>query len=59
MVAPLLESALTTALEVNSEASIARIVKLFQQLQKSPYKDSPDVARIDYLLYKKPRVQKP
>ena len=57
--ASLTESALLTAQEVNSEINIARIVKLFQQLQQSPYKDSPDVARIDYLLYKKPRVQKP
>jgi tetratricopeptide (TPR) repeat protein len=56
--APLLEFALTTALEVNSEASIARIKTVFRQLQQSPYKDSPDVARIDYLLYKKPGVQK-
>ena len=59
MTTPLLECALTTALEVNSEVNIARVTKVFQQLQQSPYKDSPDVARIDYLLYKKPRAQKP
>jgi hypothetical protein len=62
MAAPLLEFALTTALEVNSEVNIARVTKVFQQLQQSPYKDSADVARIDYLLYRKPRspfAQKP
>ncbi len=57
--AGLVEFALETALEVNSEVNIVRIRKLFQQLQQSPYKNSPDVARIDYLLYRKPRTQKP
>jgi hypothetical protein len=57
--AGLMEAALITAQEVNSEINIARIVKLFRQLQESPYKDSADVARIDYLLYRKPRSQKP
>jgi tetratricopeptide (TPR) repeat protein len=52
--ANLIESALLTAQEVISEINIARIVKLFRHLQQSPYKDSPDVARIDYLLYRKP-----
>jgi tetratricopeptide (TPR) repeat protein len=59
MATPLLEFALMTALEVNSEVNIARVTKVFQQLQQSPYKDSPDVARLDYLLYKRPRTQKP
>jgi tetratricopeptide (TPR) repeat protein len=53
--AGLLEVALETALEVNSEINIGRVEDIFRQLQQSPYKDSPDVARIDYLLYKKPR----
>jgi hypothetical protein len=57
MAAPLLEFALTTALEVNSEVNIARVVKVFRQLQESPYKDSADVARIDYLLFKQPRIK--
>lgn len=52
--ADLLEFALRTAQDVNSSVNIARITKLFRQLQQSPYRDSPDVARIDYLLYKKP-----
>ena len=57
--AGLLEVALEVAQEVNSEINIGRVESIFKQLQQSPYKDSPDVARIDYLLYKKPRVQKP
>ncbi len=55
--ADLLEFALTTAQEVNSEMNVARIVTIFQQLQKSPYKDSADVARIDYLLHRKHRAR--
>jgi hypothetical protein len=45
--------ALETAQELNSEVNIARVVEIFHQLQESPYKDSPDVARLDYLLSKK------
>ncbi len=45
--------ALEIFLQVNSEVGIARAVKVFKQLQQSPYKDSPDIARIDYLLFKK------
>jgi tetratricopeptide (TPR) repeat protein len=56
---PLLEQSLEVAQCVNSEINIVRIEQLFQQLRQSPYKDSPDVARIDYLLYRKPRAQKP
>jgi tetratricopeptide (TPR) repeat protein len=57
--AGLMESALLGTQEEISEINMARIVKLFRQLQQSPYKDSADVARIDYLLYKKPGSQKP
>jgi hypothetical protein len=55
----LLEFALTIAQEVNSVVNIGRIVNIFQQLQQSSYKDSPDVARIDYLLYRQLGVPKP
>ncbi len=54
--ASLLEFALETAQEVHSEINIARIETIFQQLQQSPYKNSPDVARLEYLLYYKPRT---
>ena len=54
--AGLLEVALETAQEVHSEINIARIETLFRQLQQSPYKQSPDVARLDYLLYYAPRT---
>jgi tetratricopeptide (TPR) repeat protein len=54
--AKLTEPALLTAQELNSELNIARIVGLFQQLKQSSYKDSADVARLEYLLYYKPRM---
>jgi tetratricopeptide (TPR) repeat protein len=54
--ASLAEYALQIAQELNSEISIARIVTIFRQLQQSPYKDNPDVARLEYLLYYKPRT---
>lgn len=44
------EYALEIALDINSVVNINRIRGIFQQLQGSPYKDSPDVARLDYLL---------
>ena len=54
--ANLLELALLPAQELDSELNIARIVQLFQQLKQSSYKDSADVARLEYLLYYKPRM---
>ena len=48
--------ALETAQELNSMMNIGRIETIFQQLQQSPYKQSPDVARLEYLLYYKPRT---
>jgi tetratricopeptide (TPR) repeat protein len=54
--ASLAEYSLQIAQEVNSAISIARIVTIFQQLQQSPYRNSADVARLEYLLYYKPRT---
>jgi hypothetical protein len=54
--ASLAEYSLQIAQELNSEISIARITAIFQQLQQSSYKNSPDVARLEYLLYYKPRT---
>jgi hypothetical protein len=51
--ATLVETALLTAQDLQSEKNIARIVTIFQQLQQSPYKNNPDVARLEYLLYYK------
>jgi len=44
------QHALEIAQEIKSEVNIARIRKIFYQLRESPYKDSSDVARLDYLL---------
>src|SRR5579859_342014 len=49
--ARLAASGLVVAQEIDSKVNIVRIENLFQQLQKSPYKNSPDVARLDYLLH--------
>jgi transcriptional regulator with XRE-family HTH domain len=46
----LAESGLLTAQEINSKRTITRVEKLYQQLKESSYKDSSDVARLDYLL---------
>ena len=50
------ETALVTAQELQSTIYIARVAKIHQQLEQSPYKHSPDVARLEYLLYYKPRT---
>jgi tetratricopeptide (TPR) repeat protein len=44
------ESGLVVAQEINSKITIARVEKIYQQLKKSSYKDSSDVAHLDYLL---------
>ncbi len=54
--ASLAESALIAAQEVNSVVNIARIAAIYRQLKQSPYSDSPNVARLEYLLYYKPRT---
>jgi hypothetical protein len=51
--ATLAETALLTAQDLQSEKNIARIVTIFRQLEQSPYKANPDVARLEYLLYYK------
>jgi tetratricopeptide (TPR) repeat protein len=50
-------STLPIVQEINSEINITRIENLFQRLQKSPYKDSPDVGHLDYLLHYKHRAR--
>jgi tetratricopeptide (TPR) repeat protein/DNA-binding XRE family transcriptional regulator len=45
--------ALEIAREINSDINITRIANIHQQLQKSSYKNNPDVARLEYLLGKK------
>lgn len=46
-------SSLLTFQEINSVRHIYRVEKIFQQLLKSPYKNSPDVGHLDYLLHYK------
>jgi tetratricopeptide (TPR) repeat protein len=46
----LAESGLVVARQISSEVHIARVEKIHRQLKESPYKDSSDVARLDYLL---------
>ena len=53
----LAEFALLIAQQIDSKVNIARVVRIYQQLLESSYKRSPDVARLDYLLYYKPRAQ--
>jgi len=48
--AKLAEFALVTALNIDAKVNIARVMHIFQQLQRSPYKDNPDMIRLDYLL---------
>jgi len=45
--------ALEIAREINSDINITRIANIHRQLQKSSYKNNPDVARLEYLLGKK------
>lgn len=54
--AELAEFALLISQQISSKVNIARVVRIFQQLQQSSYKKSPDVARLEYLLYYKPRT---
>jgi hypothetical protein len=49
----LAESGLVVAQKINSEINIARVEKIYRQLRESPYRDSSDVARLDYLLRKR------
>jgi tetratricopeptide (TPR) repeat protein len=42
--------ALEIAREIHSEINITRIANIHRQLQKSSYKNNPDVARLEYLL---------
>jgi hypothetical protein len=46
----LAETALHVAQKINSGVNVTRVIKLYQQLQQSPYKHSPDVARLGYML---------
>ena len=50
------EEALLVAQEVHSEVNIARIATIHRQLMQCAYKNSPDVAHLDYLLHYKPRT---
>lgn len=43
--------ALEIAREINSDINIARLANIHRQLQKSSYKNNPDVARLGYLLF--------
>jgi len=49
----LAESGLVIAQKINSEVLVARVEKLYQKLKKSPYKNSTDVARLEYALSKR------
>jgi len=48
--AKLAEYALECAQKINLQVTIANIVNIYQQLHPSRNKDSPDIARLDYLL---------
>jgi len=50
------EIALATAQELQSTIYIDRVARIHRQLEQSPYKDNPDVERLEYLLYYKPRA---
>jgi transcriptional regulator with XRE-family HTH domain/tetratricopeptide (TPR) repeat protein len=52
-VVDLAESGLVIVQAINSQVVIARVEKLSQQLKASPYKDSSDVARLEYRLRKR------
>jgi transcriptional regulator with XRE-family HTH domain len=52
-VVDLAESGLVVVQAVNSEVNIARVEKISRKLKESPYRDSPDVARLEYLLGKR------
>jgi transcriptional regulator with XRE-family HTH domain len=49
----LAESGLVVAQAINSEENISRVEKLYRRLKEGPYKDSSDVARLEYLLRKR------
>jgi hypothetical protein len=49
----LAESGLVVAQKIGSEINIARVEKIHRQLKESPYRDSSDVARLEYLLRKR------
>jgi transcriptional regulator with XRE-family HTH domain len=51
-VVSLAETGLVVAQQINSEALIARVERISQQLKASSYKNSSDVARLEYLLRK-------
>jgi transcriptional regulator with XRE-family HTH domain len=51
-VVDLAESGLGLAQKINSKITIARVRNIHQQLKESPYRDSSDVARLEYLLRK-------
>jgi len=55
--ARLAENALLVFQEINSVVNIARVEKIYQKLKESPYKNNPDVPRLDYLLHYKSRQQ--
>jgi hypothetical protein len=53
----LAEIALLAVQEIDSISYVERVEKIYQQLQDGPYKNSPDVGHLDYLLHYKPRKQ--
>ncbi len=53
MAASYAEAGLVVVQDSNSEVNIARVVKIYQQLRKSPYKNKDDVARLERLLWPK------
>jgi len=51
--ARLAESGLVVVQEIDSKVNIARVVKIHKDLQKSPFRNNPEVARLDYLLFRR------
>jgi len=50
-VALLAEEALPLARTMNSHVNLERIKMLYQQLQQTPFRNNPEVARLSYLLF--------
>ena len=51
--ASLAECGLMVVQEIDSKVNIARVESIHRQLQESPFRNNPEVARLDYLLFRR------
>ena len=51
--ASLAECGLVVVQEIDSKVNIARVESIHRQLQESPFRNNPEVARLDYLLFRR------